>query len=224
MKVKSFGCSFFYGNDLQDDGRGEAWPSPSNYTWPALIAQQLNCNYECYAVPGSGNLQILEKIITQSAVESEDSVYLINWSWIERFDYIIDVDPKWRDTWATICPVSTSEDAEFYYRRLHSEPRDKLTTLIHIKTAVDLLQQKNIRFFMTHMDDLMFDRQWHATLSITHLQDCVRPYLHSFDGQTFLDWSRSNKFEISKTLHPLEPAHAAAAKYMLPNIKKTLDI
>jgi hypothetical protein len=33
-----------------------------------------------------------------------------------------------------------------------------------------------------------------------------------FNGLTFLDWSKKNNFEISPTLHPLEPAHQAGFK------------
>ena len=222
-KIKSFGCSFFYGNDLHDDLRDEHWSKPSNYTWPALIAKQLSWAYECYAKPGSGNLQILEKILTHAAIDNSDTVYLINWTWSERFDYIqTDLDPRWRDEWVTICPVSQSDVAAFYYRHLHSEPRDKLTSLIHIRTAIDILQKRNIKFFMTFMDDTIFDRRWHAPLSITHLQDWVKPYLHTFDGDTFLEWSKCKNFKISETLHPLEEAHAEAARYMLPAVNKLL--
>jgi len=218
-KIKSFGCSFFYGNDLHDDLRDELWSSPSNYTWPALIAKQLDLAYECHAQPGSGNLLILEKILTHAAIDDDATVYLINWSWAERFDY----RQIWRDRWATICPVSRSDVASFYYKHLHSESRDKLTSLIHIKTAIDILEKRSIKFFMTFMDDIIFDRRWHAPLSITHLQDWVKPHLHTFGGETFLEWSKHKNFEISETLHPLEEAHAAAARHMLPAVNKLLN-
>ena len=47
------------------------------------------------------------------------------------------------------------------------------------------------------------------------LQEYVRPYIVSFEGQTFLDWSRANGYPISTTLHPLEAAHQAAGEYMI---------
>ena len=66
MKLKSFGCSFIYGTDLADDGRGFIAATPSRLTWPALLAQNLDYSYECYARPGCGNLRILEKILNQA--------------------------------------------------------------------------------------------------------------------------------------------------------------
>jgi|VirMetMinimDraft_7_1064189.scaffolds.fasta_scaffold05679_4 hypothetical protein len=219
MKLKSFGCSFIYGNDLHDDGRDEDWSTPSAYTWPGVIATRLSVEYQCFAKAGSGNLQILDKILTHVAIEDTSTVYVIGWTWSDRFDFVAtDPDPRWRDDWRTICPITNSKIADHYYRELHSELRDKLSTLIHINTAIDILREKNIPFVMTYMDDIIFDRQWHAPLSVYSLQDRVRPHMHNFDGKTFLDWSRDNSFEISATNHPLEPAHVAAADYMFDRV------
>jgi len=216
MKLKSFGCSFIYGNDLKDDNRDGGFSTPSQHTWPALIAKQLQIPYACFAKPGSGNLHVLNQVLTHAAIDSADTVYVIGWTWSDRFDYVeADPDPRWRDDWRTVCPVATGPIAEHYYRHLHSELRDKLTTLIHISLAIDVLTQNSIPFVMTYMDDIIMDRQWHVPLSVSSLQDRVRPHLHNFEGQTFLDWSRQHGFEISATLHPLEPAHAAAADHML---------
>ena len=60
-KVKSFGCSFSFGTDLPDINNNQ----PSKLTWPALVANHLDLKYECYAVGGCGNLQILENILNQ---------------------------------------------------------------------------------------------------------------------------------------------------------------
>jgi hypothetical protein len=72
------------------------------------------------------------------------------------------------------------------------------------------------------MDDLIFESKWHTTPAVTSLQEFVQPYMTTFEGNTFLDWARTKKYEISPTLHPLEPAHAAAAEFMLKQIQKTL--
>jgi len=217
MKLKSFGCSFIFGSDLADDGRDGPYPTPSQFTWPALIAKKLNLNYECYARPGSGNLQILEKVLTQAATE-EPSVFVIGWSWTDRFDHY---DAYWNrfspsmSPWKTIMPVDNTELAETYYRELHSEYQDKLTSLTYIKTAVDILKQKNISFVMTYMDRLLFDQRCHVTPAIAGLQNYIQPHMNLFEDQTFLEWSKSKGFEITAQAHPLEAAHLAAAEYMI---------
>ena len=87
MKLKSFGCSFIYGSDLADASINPGNLIPSNHTWPAHLARLQNRDYECYAKPGSGNLQILEKILTQASDKDKHDLFVIGWTWIDRFDY-----------------------------------------------------------------------------------------------------------------------------------------
>ena len=78
---------------------------------------------------------------------------------------------------------------------------------------------------MTYMDDLLFETvnpKWHPPDAVAYLQQLVRSHLHDFAGQNFLDWSRSNRFEVSAAWHPLEQAHAAAAELMAPKIDAIL--
>lgn len=213
MILKSFGCSFIFGTDLADDGRNTSYATRSNSTWPALIAQQLDLDYACYARPGAGNLRILDRLLTQAACNAHD-MFVVNWTWIDRFDY------RGENTWwSTIMPVDQDTRAHNYYRDLHDQFRDKLTTLIYIRTAIDTLQQKQIPFFMTYMDELLFEQEWHCNPSITDLQNHVRPHLHNYNGLNFVDWARQNHYPISDTLHPLEAAHQGAAEYWLPQIQ-----
>ena len=214
MKLKSFGCSFIYGSDLPDE---IILPGSraSNYSWPALIADQTGLTYECYARPGTGNLRILERIIEQSISNNSSDLFVIGWTWIDRFDYYNNNN----DINYTIMPMQNTNLANFYYKNVHSQYRDKLTTLIHIRSAVDLLQQKQIPFIMTCMDNLIFETEWHTSQAIKDLQEYVTPYITNFDNKTFLEWSQENNFPISPTLHPLKEAHQAGAKLMLSKIK-----
>ena len=205
MILKSFGCSFIFGTDLADDGRNNFKATPSQLTWPSLLAKDYGFQYSCYARPGSGNLQILERLLSQLAC-NENAFYVIGWSWIDRFDY----NSRFDDSWRTIMPIDTDVLAKTYYKDLHSQYRDKLTTLINIKIAIDTLKQKNCSFIMTYMDDLIFETEWHATPAITDIQDYIRPYMTRFDNKSFLEFSKEKGFPISETLHPLEEAHQAA--------------
>jgi hypothetical protein len=216
MKLKSFGCSFIYGSDLADDGRGSLVATPSQLTWPALLSQNLNYTYECFARPGAGNLRTLEKILNQAS-NNESAVFVIGWTWIDRFDYTtIPSEPTVRsefignEVWKTVMPIDTDLRAHNYYRDLHSQYRDKLTNLIYIKTAIDTLDQKNIPFIMTYQDELLFETQWQCPDAVKDLQDYIQPYMTKFEDSTFLNWSKQKGFPISETLHPLENAHQAA--------------
>jgi hypothetical protein len=214
MQLKSFGCSFIYGSELTDASAIKV--IPSNSTWPAHLAGHLNYNYKCYAKPGAGNLQILEQILNQASNKNEYDLFVIGWTWIDRFDhYNADrIGEIWKD-WSTIMPVDTDALAKTYYRDLHSEYQDKFTCLSYIKLAIDTLNQKEIPFIMTYIDGLLFDQQWNTTPAVLDLQEYVKPHMTTFNGKSFLEWSRTNNYSISNAWHPLEEAHLAAADYMI---------
>jgi hypothetical protein len=217
MKLKSFGCSFIFGSDLADDGRTGPVATSSQLTWPAQLSQHLNREYECYARPGSGNLQILERMLNQAATSSSTDLFVIGWTWLDRFDYYdSNYDPTTKRTpWSTVMPIDDTSVAKTYYKHLHSEYRDKFSCLGYIKLAIDTLDQKGIPFVMTYMDELLFDQRWHTSPSVTELQHYIEPRMTTFNGQTFLNWSRSNGYPESEAWHPLELAHRAATDYMI---------
>lgn len=198
--IVSCGDSFFYGSDL----------SSTHLTWPALIAERLGRDYQCYAQPGVGNLRILQQIIQAQARHGTDAVYAINWTWIDRYDYVNTQD----ESWHTIRPaLDDGANDGLYYRHFHSELSDKFRNLVVISQACELLAGH--RFVMTYMDRLLLDQQWHAPDYVKTLQEKIRPHLHDFNGLTFLEWSRANHFQESAHWHPLEQAHATAAELWL---------
>ena len=220
MNLKSFGCSFIYGSELSDeiiyDPSKKQPPNYSKLTWAAHLAQHLNYNYLCYARPGAGNLQIAERALTHLAT-NETALFVINWTFIDRFDYF-DINNPTRffdNTWSTLMPIDETATAKTYYKNLHSEIRDKLTTLMSIKLVLDTLHQKNCPFIMTYMDDLMFDKQWHTTPAITDMQDYILPHMSTFDGLNLQQFTKKNGYPITRIGHPLEQAHAAAGELMI---------
>jgi len=215
MNLKSFGCSFIFGSELADIGSTKLYARGSQLTWPALLAKELGYGYRTYSRPGSGNLQIAERAMCELA-STEPALYVIGWTWIDRFDYQDGKPTPWPGTpWSTILPVDDTELSRTYYRELHSDYRDKLTTLMTIRLTIDTLREKNLPFIMTYVDELMFDCKHNVSPAITALQDYIRPYMTTFEGLTFLDWSRNRGFPETEQWHPLEPAHAAAADYIL---------
>jgi hypothetical protein len=122
MRLKSFGCSLIFGSELHDDGRNLPRPTPSKHSWPALLAKDLGYEYDCYARPGAGNLQIAERVLSQAAC-NERHLFVVGWTWIDRFDYTTK-----DDRWETIRPTTDTDIGLRYYRDYHSQYRDKLTT------------------------------------------------------------------------------------------------
>jgi hypothetical protein len=211
MKLKSFGCSYIFGSELSDDVLPPATDKPaSQLTWPALLAQRFDLAYECHALPATGNLRILDQLLAQIQTQ-EPALYCIGWTYIDRFDYQEPIT----SAWTAALPQDTDSTAQAYYRNLHSQYRDKLTSLTYIKTAVDALQQANAQFVMTYMDELIFETDWHTSPATQYLQHSIQPYMTNFSGQTFDAWSRQQGYPISLANHPLDAAHRAAADYII---------
>lgn len=222
MKLKSFGCSFIYGSDLSDcvpPAQPYDIDEPSQSTWPALIADQLGLVYECFAKPGCGNLRILSSIISEANL-NDPAVFVINWTWIDRFDYV-----NQYEEWQTLLPNQSSTESMFYYKHFYSQIKDMLTSVYNVSTAIDFLRYRDIPFLMCYMDHNLLtpiDLNWHDPRYLEIMQEKIRHHLSDFDGKNFLDWSADQSFEISESWHPLERAHAAAANYMMPAIDAIL--
>jgi hypothetical protein len=213
MLVKSFGCSFIFGADLSDQiiSTNNGNPDrPSQLSWPALFSKRQGHYHRCYAHSGSGNLAIADQVLGEVA-QDVTALFIISWTWIDRFDYCVNKNQQW----STIRPGSDNDLAKTYYRELHSETRDKLASLIAIRTVIDSLKERDFHFIMTYMDELLFDREYNTTPAIKSLQDYVKPYMTMFEGKTFLDWSRGHAYPESANWHPLEQAHVAGAELMI---------
>ena len=206
MIVKGFGCSFVLGCEHQDF-------HPKKYshtTWPAIIAKKQAHEYKCFAKAGCGNLHILNDILNEIEKEQDD-FYIINWTWIMRWDYIF----AGNDTWHHLNPNHDHERARYYYQHVHADYTDKLHNLIWINTAIQSLTAAGKRFCMTYMDDLLFENRWHTSAGISNLQNQIHPHLYQFKNLNFVDWSKQNNFALGSRGHPLEDAHYAAAEYLL---------
>lgn len=220
MKLKSFGCSFIFGDDLADQiYYHKEEPDYSITTWPALMAKKLGLEYECYAQPGIGNFKILCDVVSQASLK-DPAVFVINWTWIDRFDWVDDLEQ-----WQTIRPGTDSKQSRFYFREFHSQIKDMITSVHNVNTAIDFLSERDIPFVMSYMDYTMLDDidpNWHDPKYLSVLQHKCKRYLLDFDGKNFLDWSRDRGYQISANLHPLEDAHLAAADFMTPIVDAIL--
>jgi hypothetical protein len=131
----------------------------------------------------------------------EPALFIINWTYIDRFDYVS------HESWNSILPGANTDLAKFYYSSLHSEFRDKITNLLQIYSVVNLLKSKNISFIMTNIDPIMLDQTWHVTPAVMELQRYVNENLTKFDQTDFLTWAKHRGHKFSTMGHLLEPGH-----------------
>jgi len=232
-RVTAIGDSFTRGDELADCTDDQSVATHSNMTWPALVAKSINADYKCAAFGGKGNQwtswQVAKKICNTYDYGNTNSLFIVNWSWFERFDYVNIID----DLWVTTHPRHDNKLDHYFYRNLDSDLWNLFRNLQQIHSTISLLKQHNIDFIMTCLDptyntkvkDFRPDsfvqnpegQAWNKV--IAQLQEQVLPYIIEFNGMSFLDWAKHNNYQFGPNGHPLEAAHAAAAEYIQERIK-----
>lgn len=208
MRLRAFGCSFTDGTDLAD----------SENSWPILVARRIGALYINHAEAGIGNLRIAESVLRHAR---PGDMCVINWTWIDRFDFVDRISEEWK----SVLPADETNYSKNYYRYFYSQYRDMLSNLLNAIAVIDFLEQHDIPFMMTTIDDLWFGdilESWHDPTAVKWLQARLDPHVYNFKGKNFLDWAHDNGYPVSSTLHPLEQAHTAAADLMQPIIESIL--
>ena len=228
-RVVAFGDSFTRGDELADcltNSRIAPHHTHSLSTWPALIAKELGIEYDCLTIGGRGNQWISWQVaaqIKQDTLCIEDTLCILNWSWFERFDYI-DIETN---QWAVTHPRHNDKLNHYFYKHVDHEQWNLHRNLQQIHSTISLLKQNNVNFIMTCLDthysltyndmqSLGSNTVW--TNAILSLQEQVVPHIVDFEDMSFLEWSKHKSFELGPNGHPLEKAHAEAAKYINTNV------
>ena len=223
MKLKSFGCSFIWGSELPDvQIPGHAH---SQLTWPARLSQELNMPYECHAWPGRGNFFIANQVLNQ-LTQKEPTLYVINWTWIDRFEFVDQDYPDGR--WETLRPGRNNHPhGDFYYRNLHSELSDKLHSLQMIKLVTMELLSAQQPFIMCYMDNLIFDQRWHTTPAMLMQQEFVKPLMlhwsmpdYEPDVMNWAVWAAQHGHPITTSNHLLESGHELVFRQVLNRLQR----
>jgi len=243
-KLFAFGDSFTWGSDLADEiGYGnynreeylefkrlnphsdKDWTrlGYSRYTWPSLVATHLNREYKCFAKPGSSNFTIVRFILKNIKNINKNDFVIVNWTWIDRYDYIDTLNYNAEVGWKTLQAASHDDYvSKIYYKYFHSELQSKTETLKQILFVINLLKVQGIPFLMTCIDPLITDKTYHAPNYISYMQDSIDTDMLWFDNSGFYEWSKENNYPISETgKHPLEKAHLHAFKYIKNNYEFT---
>jgi hypothetical protein len=226
-KIIGFGDSFVFGTEQKNNNDG-------SLGWIGRAAKNIGAEYHTSAVPGCGNDHIARQIYTWFSNNSaEDTLAVINWTWMCRWDfYIVE-----HETWITLGPTCVPEKLkhlverteaedmiEFYKTRANSSLLwNKFRNLQTIYAVQTYLTQKNINNIQTYMDYQLLDQVYHAPDYIQELQALIIPSLENFEGQNFVDWSYTNEFAVTNPgLHPLEDAHKAACELWLDTYSQAL--
>ena len=148
MILGAFGDSFLFGSDLPDitDYDSIVYHHSSKLTYPALIAKQLQLEYYCAALPAQGNKVIADDVIRAVTYHKDKMLYIINWTWIDRYEYIGSGRVGGCSGWESTLPTSNDKKALFYYKNFYSDIDAKLSNLMYIYTALNFLLENKCKF------------------------------------------------------------------------------
>lgn len=222
-KIFAVGDSFTRGDELSDCHYSDNIYPDKTYslsTWPALIARELDVEYECRAIGGRGNTWI-NWIVNQILSRSKDCLVIVNWSYFGRFDYL-GLD----DHWTTITPNHLGSKEKEYYQRFDNDLWNLNRNLQLMYSTFCMLINNKIDFISTCQDSgfkqtvdtlrninaIQSQSEWRNALQ--PLIDFVVPKINEFEGLTFREWSGKYDYPIGPGGHPLEKAHAEAARYI----------
>lgn len=222
-KVIAIGDSFTRGDELSDCPL-QSTTNPfahSKQTWPALIADALEVEYDCRSEGGRGN-QWISNMVNSHIKFQRPYLYIVNWTYFGRFDFL-DND----DRWSTLCPGSVKEKFELdYYKNFDNDLWNLHRNLQLMHSSLCLLKENNVDFIFTCQDKLFKEKidtlrpdldssiynHWKRSIEI--LQKTVVPTICEFEGLTFREWSAKHGYPIGRGSHPLEKAHIEAANYI----------
>jgi len=228
MKIVSFGDSFIWGSELTNNHDGSR-------AWPGLCAQKLGCEYATLAVPGCGNDNIARQIFQYfSNNPSTDTLAVINWTWMQRWDFYVSAADAWTTLGPTCVPVKLtqywSQDQaagviDFYSQHAgNSILWNRWRNLQTISSVQNYLLAQGIVNIQTCMDSMLYDTKYHAPDYIQTLQQLTQPQMQSFEGVDFLTWSRQQGYTVTEPgWHPLEAAHLAAQDLWLDTYQQLLN-
>ena len=228
MKIVSFGDSFIWGSELENNPTGDR-------AWPGLIAQELGVEYATLANPGCGNDEIARQILTYfSSNPAADTLAVINWTWAFRWDfYIVNTE-----SWVTLGPScipsklnnhlepGAAEELISVYKKYAGKSIlwGRWRALQSIYAAQSYLKTLGIKSIQTYMDTWLFEQEFHAPDYVKTLQELVQKDMQLFQGLNFLDWSKSRGYTVTEPgWHPLEEAHAAAKDLWIDSYKEALN-
>ena len=120
MILVAGGDSFVYGAELADENIANNQFSLS--TFPALLAESNNLDYQCAAWPGSANNAISRTTMTKCQELKTNIAVLISWTFTQRYEFRFGYDTLQRNSpWYSINSWTVEEDINEIKKLLNSE-------------------------------------------------------------------------------------------------------
>ncbi len=232
------GDSFTYGSELLDcykladpaAGHPVPYEVVSNSTYTALLAKELNMQYECVAWPGYSNDSIRRTTMNACVQKQDVELVIVTWSFPGRYEF------KFNDHWEQLSSWSVDDNieetikkeffednpivfqhhvdrinrekalgitefAKVFYNRIGTyEYWEVYNTLTNIVMLQQFLEQKNIRYLFTGVDECIIKnihRHTDETIKTLVSQIDTTKWFWFPNNQGFYTWAKEQKFPFA---------------------------
>ena len=215
-KILSAGCSFIQGSEL-----GDEHPF-SHQTYPALIAKQLQVDYDSVAYPSASNQGIAKTLFDYKRLDN--CLVIVQWTFPSRLGVNLSYEYKGKHgqnkQWFDLAPnnwdlINHFNEYREYTQQLKDLNIDKLHDVVYRHTGND----DNFNFYT-----LLAIRAAQQLLASTKT-----PYIfiagcnalsnikgvHNIDGLGFVEYCDAKKFLKGPHNHPLHEAHQSVCNFIL---------
>lgn len=211
-RVFAFGDSFTYGHELSDCPTND-FPTPSNLSYGALVANALSAEYHCCAMGSYANNAISRRILEALPTLTPRDMVLVMWTFTIRRELSLQ-DAGYR----SLCPNGTMPLEKEYFKYIDANPIYHIEeSLKEIYIAQQLLTASSIPYiFMSSATDLAQEVQQKTVPWSTYID--TDAWLSFDNGFGFNDWAKTTLKLFFTKKHPPDQAHQALAKRILDKI------
>ena len=148
MRIIAFGCSYTYGHGLNDclDRDGKPGSTPSDLSFPSIVAKKLNCECINLGKSGNSNKEIWNDILNFKF--QKDDIAVITWTYYNRFCIIKSDSIRRINPWI-------GEEKIFYmnYSNRYDMILDFFNRLNHSDFYLRSMSIKNYNYIIERLDD-----------------------------------------------------------------------
>jgi hypothetical protein len=203
MTIVVGGDSFIWGSELADNAipfnnetLEPAYHIASQSTFTALLAKDMNQQYECVAYPGYANSAIRRTVMDTCQHIQDIDLVVVCWSFMSRYEFrfAYDTEERWGH-WHSITPWSAIDDIDAIKKDFKSDNPIILEHHIdHLNRAKRTGVSTFAKSFYQHVGTSGHYELWNSYTEIVILQQYLQlkgiPYIFTTVDESLLEYSK----------------------------------
>lgn len=184
------GDSYVWGSEMAD-GNNEQF---SKFTWPALLADYLQAEYNCVAYYGDSNTAIARRVMNHCQKFKHDiALVVVQWTFGDRFEFRMRYDTNQFDSpWYSISPWTVETEMSNLAKTFQNENQEIFDYHVkHIQKAQQLGIADFANHFYQHVGNSEYYEIYISLREIVFLQNYLKlnniPFLFTASNSILFD-------------------------------------